>query len=69
MHFIIRKISSDLPMLQDDLSCIVQEKLEQYLAFASISFQEVNWRERWNKIKSQILVWWLQLTGLKKKKE
>lgn len=56
MHFIIRKISSDLPMLQDDLSCIVQEKLEQYLAFASISFQEVNWRERRNKIKSQILV-------------
>lgn len=54
-HFVIRKISSDLPTLQDDLSCIVQEKLEQYLAFASASFQEVNWKERRNKIKSQIL--------------
>lgn len=56
MHFVIIKISSDLPMFQDDLSCIVQERLKQYLAFAPISFQEVNWRERRNKIKSQILV-------------
>lgn len=52
MHFVIIKISSDLPMLQDDLSsCIVQQNLEQYLAFASTSFQEGNWRERRNKIK------------------
>lgn len=52
MHFVIIKISSDLPMLQDDLSsCIVQQNLEQYLAFASTSFQEANWRERRNKIK------------------
>lgn len=51
-HFVIIKISSDLPMLQDDLSCIVQEHLERYLAFACTSVQEANWRERRNKIKS-----------------
>lgn len=54
MHLAIIKISSDLPMLQDDL--LFKKSLNNNLAFASISSQEVNWRERRNKIKSQILV-------------